>query len=661
MSAFALLAANLLSCKRCIISLIDQEFIYIIAESTRSLSITSPHTYDLGDELWLGGSSAIARNGTLCERTVSLLAPNEILNGEGTFLVEVLNLQEELLYRDLGYVTSWPNIMYYAGVPLRTKNGFSIGSLCVTDDQPRPVGLNESEKLTLVKMAETVMGHLERVRAEQGMKRARDMELGISRFLAGNCRLGDTELDNELVGSRSLYEEERDRERQGERVGEREMERGEKGEDEAQKTKKLAAERSMWVDQLLSHQQKLEVEGARVIAGGLKKTKFTDKNRRQKELDPFAREFGTGLQRGPITPGDNCAGGISIGLGIKSSQLPLSFPSPQAENLSPEICSDSPLHLASPMNMPELSRKYSCGSVNSARTGARAFGSVASSSSLSNTIPPSSPPDSLFQDVGFSAHFSAATTPTGQLQPTTPDVSSAFRSTFAHAAFLIRKSIGVDGVVFVDADLGETYDDDDCMEESEDTLPQPQPFPQRPRKCRRRSGVLGFATAAGSSHTNPFDSDSGLYRRGSELEQTLGFDTSEIDEPFLHHVASMWPQGRIFACSLPGGGTADTDSGPRGSGPSYEIYNVPGALKNTLKRFLPGTKSTVAMPLYDFAGKLFAVGFAWSCSKTRVFCEDIEKSYMAAFGNSIMAEIGRLHCVSGKYLKLPPLLTRFLC
>lgn len=643
LSAFALLAANLLSCKRCIISLIDQEFIYIIAESTRSLSITSPHTYDPGDELWLGGSSAVARNGTLCERTVSLLAPNEIINGEGTFLVEVLDLKKEPPYQDLGYVTSWPNIRYYAGVPLRTKNGFSIGSLCVTDDQPRPGGLNESEKLTLVKMAETVMGHLERVRAERDVKRGRDMELGISRFLAGNFRLGGAELDNELIGDGSLGEEEDEEEEEEE-------------DEETQVKRNIESARSIWVDQLLRKEQKLNMEGVKQSGGGLKVTKLMDQSRRQNELDPFARDFGTGLHRRPATPGDSCVG-TNMGLGIKSSQLPLSFPSPQSESLSPEICSETPLYLASPVCIPELSRRYSCTSINSTRTAARAFGSAASSSSLSNTVPPSSPSDSLFQDAGFSAHFSAATTPTGQLQPIIPDVSSAFRSTFAHASFLIRKSIQVDGVVFVDADLGETYDDDDCMEESEDTLPQPQSFPQRPKKHRRRSGILGFATAAGSSYMNPFGSNSVMSRRGSEVERTLGFDVGEIDEPFLHQVAGKWPQGRIFACSLFGSdsnvGTSVVDC----SAPSTSREQ--GMMRDTLVRFLPGSKSTVAMPLYDFAGKLFAVGFAWSCSSTRVFCEDVEKSYMAAFGNSIMAEIGRLHCVSGKFEVLRCLEGRF--
>lgn len=564
----------------------------------------------------------------MCERTVSLVAPNETLRGKSTFLVEVLDLAEEAPYADLAYVTSWPNIRYYAGVPLRTKNGFSIGSLCVTDDKPRPNGISDSEKMTLVKLADTVMGHLERVRAERDMKRGRDMELGISRFLAGNFRLGSAELDNDIIHYGSCEEAVEDEDE------EEEEEEKEKAGEELRKIKKENAERSTWVDQIVGEAKKIEI--------ATKSAKLPpDYGRRQKELDPFARAFGTGLKRRPTISGD---GPGCTKVGIKSSQLPLSFPSPPPESLSP---AESPLYLASPVNIPELTRRFSCTSINS-RAGCKPFGSVGSSSSLGGTVPPSSPSDSLFQDAG--AHFSAVTTPTGQLHPAIPDVSSAFRSTFAHAAYLIRKSIAVDGVVFVDADLGETYEEDDCMEES-DTLPQPQPFPQRPKKCRRRSGVLGFATAAGSSYLNPFSGDSVMCRRSSELENTLGFDVGEIDEPFLHQVAGMWPQGRIFACSIVRAGTADPNSGA-GLCLDYqtasEAYGEGEAVKETLKLFLPGAKSAVAMPLYDFAGKLFAVGFAWSCSKTRVFCEDVEKSYMAAFGNSIMAEIGRLHCVSGK-------------
>lgn len=629
------------------ISLIDEDMIYIIAESTRSLSITSPHTHAPGDGLWLGGFTSIPREGGLCERTVSLMARDGGFDGGGkTLIFEVPDLTLEPCYKHDDSVVNWPHMRYYAGVPLRTRNGFSIGSMCVIDDKPRPDGLQEAEKLTLAKMAETVMGHLERVQAERDMRRGRNMELGISRFLAGNFRPGHAELDDVMVNDGRT----------------REMKR-------TQEKKCMEAERLRWVDQIeRQEQQKHNMGETKMAEEEIKTAKISDQSSyewRRKESDPFARDFATDLHRGPIIADDTWDESNDIGLtSVKTSQLPLSFPSPQPDDFTTGMYPEAPLYLANPVNIPELSRKFSYTSVRSGRstTGARTSGSTTSISSLGNTIPSSSPSDSLFQDSDFVPHCSAATTPTGQLQPTPPDVNSAFRSTFARASVLIRRSIEVDGVVFVDADLEDAYNVDDSVETPESIPPQSSStstsspaIPSRPKKYRRRSGILGFATKSGSSCLNPFNSDSMMCRRGSELERTLGFDIGEIDEPFLHHVATMWPQGRIFSCNHTRN-NADVD--PAELALEVEDDDSDGERSTTggkyceeietLRRFLPGAKSAVLMPLYDFSGKLFAVGFAWSCSKTRVFCEDVEESYMAAFGNSIMAEVGRLHCVSGK-------------
>lgn len=561
---------------------------------------------------------SIPRGGGLCERTVSLLAPGGAITGgdDGTLIFEVPDLTVEPAYMDEDFVKNYPYMRYYAGVPLRTKNGFSIGSLCVIDDQVRPEGLKQEHKLTLVKMAETVMGHLETIRAQKDMKRGRCMEMGISNFLAENFRRGRADLDDGMGDGGGLNHE-----------------------DKKQEKRSMQAERLKWVDQ--EHQKQMGERGA--IGEDVKTTKVsvqsTNEWNRRKESDPFARDFATGLNRGSTTPEDIWPESSNIGLTkVKTSQLPLSFPSLQPEGFDSGI---QPGHCPGPITPPELSRKGSYSSIRSRRSMARtrASGSTTSASSLDATIPPSSPSDSLFRDSDSFTHYSAVTTPTGQLQTPPPDANNLFRSTFARASVLIRKSIDVDGVVFVDADLEDTYNIDDYMETPEATLAAPSfdigpdSMRQRPKKCRRRSGILGFATKSGSSCLNPFNSDSMLCRRGSELERSLGFDIGEVDEPFLHSVAERWPQGRIFSeC-------ANHDPYSENAGKEVE----------TLKRFLPGVKNVICMPLYDFSGKLFAVGFGWSCSKTRIFCEDVERNYMAAFGNSIMAEVGRLHCVSGTF------------
>lgn len=460
------------------------------------------------------------------------------------------------------------------------------------------------------------------------------MELGISRFLAGNFRLGRAELDDEMVSDRRRVEEKKEK-------------------------KSMEAERLRWVDQIGKSERGNNIRGAIMAEEEDKTTKRSNRSThdsgRRKESDPFARDFATGLDQDFINAEDSWHETNEMGLAsVKTSQLPLSFPSPVSEDFESTLYTDAPLYLADPVSIPELSRKFSFASVKTGRVapGGRT-GSIISGSSLSNTIPPSSPSDSLFHDSDFVPHFSAATTPTGQLQTAPSDINSAFRSTFARASVLIRKSIEVDGVVFVDADLEDTYDDE-YAETPEDISSQClgadaefTSIPQRPKKYRRRSGILGFATKSGSSCLNPFNSDSMMCRRGSELERTLGFDIGEIDEPFLHRLASRWSQGRVFSCNhTRNNSDAALSSDSEGEGSIFEGKYSDEV--ETLRRFLPGVKSVVIMPLYDFSGKLFAVGFTWSCSKTRVFSEDVERNYMAAFGNSIMAEVGRLHCVSGK-------------
>ena len=52
-------------------------------------------------------------------------------------------------------------IRFYAGMPLRTPDGFNIGTLCVYDTAPRPHGLEEWQLETLVDLAGVVMESFE--------------------------------------------------------------------------------------------------------------------------------------------------------------------------------------------------------------------------------------------------------------------------------------------------------------------------------------------------------------------------------------------------------------------------------------------------------------------------------------------------------------------
>lgn len=62
-------------------------------------------------------------------------------------------------------VTGEPFIRFYAGAPLRTKQGDVLGSLCVIDKTPRPAGLTPAQRQGLKALADQVMVQLELRRA----------------------------------------------------------------------------------------------------------------------------------------------------------------------------------------------------------------------------------------------------------------------------------------------------------------------------------------------------------------------------------------------------------------------------------------------------------------------------------------------------------------
>jgi GAF domain-containing protein len=49
----------------------------------------------------------------------------------------ILDTQQDWRFAGNPNVTGPPYIRFYAGAPLRTTDGFNLGSLCVIDDKPR--------------------------------------------------------------------------------------------------------------------------------------------------------------------------------------------------------------------------------------------------------------------------------------------------------------------------------------------------------------------------------------------------------------------------------------------------------------------------------------------------------------------------------------------
>jgi len=142
----------------------DAEYAYIIAESTRTLSLQDDSEHGPDDALWLGFTK-IPRGFSVCEVTADLPL-NDGSNAQDPHSASIAhiinNLTEDTRFCDRPYVKDGPKARFYAGVPITTPRGINIGALCVLDDKPRD-GLQPSQVKFLQSMASTVMSHLELV------------------------------------------------------------------------------------------------------------------------------------------------------------------------------------------------------------------------------------------------------------------------------------------------------------------------------------------------------------------------------------------------------------------------------------------------------------------------------------------------------------------
>lgn len=66
---------------------------------------------------------------------------NVAIQSPSPLIVE--DAQTDERFRDNPYVTGNPNIRFYAGIPLETKGGQRVGTLCILDDKPRKITVLE--------------------------------------------------------------------------------------------------------------------------------------------------------------------------------------------------------------------------------------------------------------------------------------------------------------------------------------------------------------------------------------------------------------------------------------------------------------------------------------------------------------------------------------
>ncbi|ETN46729.1 uncharacterized protein HMPREF1541_00918 [Cyphellophora europaea CBS 101466] len=186
LTAFAQLGALRLNAKRCVVTLIDNATQYVLAEATKSLSLMDDLCHEVGDELWLGNSRIPRGQGVsedaLFPKEYTAKGPNnEELRAPALVIGD---LAKHPRYADKKYAGTG-GINFYAGVPITTNRGHTIGVYTIVDDKPRE-GLNTEQLRFMLDMAVIVLQHLESIRNERARARGERLIQGIGTFIEGD-------------------------------------------------------------------------------------------------------------------------------------------------------------------------------------------------------------------------------------------------------------------------------------------------------------------------------------------------------------------------------------------------------------------------------------------------------------------------------------------
>ncbi|KAH3949661.1 hypothetical protein HBH70_048820 [Parastagonospora nodorum] len=190
LTAFAQLGALRLNARRCLISFFDRRNCYLLAEATKTLCLYTGAAEKSEDKLcW--GSTIFPKEQSLCNYTVNLrwensCVPIEAFGNHPSLVVN--DLTKDTRFKNYPFVVGPPYSRFYAGVPIRSPSGHSIGTYCVLDDTPRD-GLQPGELDFLKDMAGTVMRHLEMSRATEDQRRGKIMVKSLGSFAEGKSGL----------------------------------------------------------------------------------------------------------------------------------------------------------------------------------------------------------------------------------------------------------------------------------------------------------------------------------------------------------------------------------------------------------------------------------------------------------------------------------------
>ncbi|EMR90806.1 putative two-component sensor protein histidine protein kinase (dhkj) protein [Botrytis cinerea BcDW1] len=171
-----------LGASRAMVSVVDDNAQYFLAEATKTLDLSDSSKHDPGDDLWMGCGGTI-RSQALCAYTIEVIPePNHYA------CFSVPDLSADPRFCNLPYVAGGPNFRYYAGTPLISNTGIPIGSVFVIDPRPRKRA-TRAEVDFLGLMAKNVMEYLEMKRESVQLRRNDVMSKGLAALVEGQSKI----------------------------------------------------------------------------------------------------------------------------------------------------------------------------------------------------------------------------------------------------------------------------------------------------------------------------------------------------------------------------------------------------------------------------------------------------------------------------------------
>ncbi|KAJ5995695.1 hypothetical protein N7481_002672 [Penicillium waksmanii] len=183
LTSLAQLAALRLNAQRAIITILNRDSQFVLAEATRTTNVGSSTLFgEKGDNLF-AGTSTLSSTWNICQETVKLRSDEQ---DGGTYPFLIINdLEREEHFKKLPFVQGEPHSRFYAGTPLTSDSNINLGCLFILDPEPRE-GLDDIEKDILGTVAATVMEYLQMSRQAVEGRRALRLSQGLRLFVDGN-------------------------------------------------------------------------------------------------------------------------------------------------------------------------------------------------------------------------------------------------------------------------------------------------------------------------------------------------------------------------------------------------------------------------------------------------------------------------------------------